>query len=434
VTAIVETIIDATHDPDAKTRLLSGQTNVIQCPHCGTASTVATPLLYHDANAELLISFVPMQLGMSQNDQEKVTGDLLKELMAQMPQESIKGYVFQPRQALTMQGMIQQILEADGVTPEMLQEQQERMDLLQQLLQSDPTRLADFVREHDEKIDEQFFQTMSLFAAQMAQTGQNELAQQMIMLQGQIAELSSYGRELLRESEAQQQVIEEVVQAVRALGENAQREDFLNLALDFADEDEKLKALVGLVRPAFDYIFFQEMTLRIGQSPAAERERLEVLRERLNQLTEQVDQQADAAMQRAAGLLRVIASSEDSVQAIRANMPMIDNTFMEVLLLNVREAEKRGDGETATRLKEIYAQVVEVLQENMAPELQFVNQLLSTETDDEVQQMIADHADEYGEVLFEVLEMVEDVMSSRNDDAMLQKVAFLRDEITRVLN
>ncbi|MFN8450294.1 MAG: CpXC domain-containing protein [Anaerolineae bacterium] len=59
--AIVETVIDAGQDPQAKARLLTGQVNAVQCPNCGHTPDGSDPLLYHGASKELLISFVPME-------------------------------------------------------------------------------------------------------------------------------------------------------------------------------------------------------------------------------------------------------------------------------------------------------------------------------------------------------------------------------------
>src|SRR5690606_10637263 len=119
-------------------RLLSGRTNTVLCPSCGVTSTVAAPLLYHDSAKELLISFVPMELGLPKEQQEKVMGDLMRQLTAQIPKDSFKGYLFQPRQALTMQGLVEQILQADGVTPEMMEQQRARVRLVETLLQASP--------------------------------------------------------------------------------------------------------------------------------------------------------------------------------------------------------------------------------------------------------------------------------------------------------
>src|SRR3712207_713520 len=109
-TAVVESVIDAGTDPQAKVRLLSGRVNNVVCPNCGTPVTIASPILYHDVSKELLLVFVPMEVPLPKQQQEKVIGDLMKELTSKLPQASMKGYMFNPKQALTMQGMIDTIL------------------------------------------------------------------------------------------------------------------------------------------------------------------------------------------------------------------------------------------------------------------------------------------------------------------------------------
>jgi hypothetical protein len=71
-------------EPQAKVRLLTGHLNTIRCPNCGAPNTVLTPLLYHDPEKELLIAFVPMELGLSKQDQEKTIGDMMRELTGQL--------------------------------------------------------------------------------------------------------------------------------------------------------------------------------------------------------------------------------------------------------------------------------------------------------------------------------------------------------------
>ncbi|MBZ0286307.1 MAG: CpXC domain-containing protein, partial [Anaerolineae bacterium] len=148
INAVVENLIDATSDPEAKVRLLTGRTNTVQCPNCGVTSTVAAPMLYHDGSKELLISFMPMELGLPKEQQERMMGDLMRELTSQLPKESIRGYLFQPRQALTMQGLVDQILQADGVTPEMMEAQKATVRLIETLLQASDDALPEVVRQN----------------------------------------------------------------------------------------------------------------------------------------------------------------------------------------------------------------------------------------------------------------------------------------------
>jgi hypothetical protein len=191
--------------------------------------------------------------------------------------------------------------------------------------------------------------------------------------------------------------------------------------------------LVGLVRPVFDYQFFQELTAAVGKAPADERDRLEMLRENLLALTTLVDQQAQLAMQEAAGLLQAILNNPNPEDVIFQNLELIDYTFMQVLSANIQEAERRGDPNASARLKDIYNRVVNVLQSNMPPELRFVNELLSTSSPDSVRQLIGQRAGEFGENLLAAIDAVEEQVAAQGNPALLERLAFVRDEATKVL-
>ncbi|NWF68919.1 MAG: hypothetical protein HXY40_07525 [Chloroflexi bacterium] len=434
VNATVQNVVDAKADPDAKMRLVSGRLNTLPCPNCGAVNTVLTPLLYHDPAKELLISFVPMQVGLKQEDQERVVGDLVRDLMNELPNEQRKGYLFNPRRALTIQGMIDQILQADGITPEVMAEQKARVELIQTFLQTPPDLLPDVVRQNDTKIDERFLQTMSVMAQRMLQDGQQQIAEHILAVQGALVELSSFGQQLAKNQEVQEATVREVVSAINALGDQAQRSDFLTLALSYAADDDRLQALVGLVRPAFDYEFFQELTLKIGQSPAAERETLETLRDRLVELTARVDRQSQALIQQAVSLLQAMVNVDDPDELIRANLPLIDDTFLAVLTANIEEAQRRQDIAASARLKAIYERVLVVLQDNMQPELRFVNQLLSASDDETAQKMVLEQAVHFGRPLLDVMNAVGQMLAQRGERAAVEKLVFLRTMAERVLD
>ncbi|NWF65545.1 MAG: hypothetical protein HXY38_14710 [Chloroflexi bacterium] len=59
ITANVEQLFDVTADSQAKQRLLSGQVNHARCPYCGYQGRLATPVVYHDNEKELLLTFFP---------------------------------------------------------------------------------------------------------------------------------------------------------------------------------------------------------------------------------------------------------------------------------------------------------------------------------------------------------------------------------------
>ncbi len=431
VPAVVESLLDVGQQPALKSALLSGRLNAVQCPNCGVVSTVAAPLLYHDASKELLVSYVPMELGLPRDQQDRVIGDMLKELTRSIPKESFKGYLFQPRQALTLQGLVDQILEKDGITKEMMDAQRQTVRLLEQMMQAGPDRLDDMIRQHDSEIDGPFFQAALALVQRAAEEGQEQVVNALLAIQERAAELSSYGQQITSMAAQQQVIVQGVAAQIEALGEEPTQEDILNLAISYIGDEERLQALVGLIRPAFDYTLFQDLTTRIGQAPAAERGQLEALRQRLLELTQVIDQQAQQALQGAAGLLQSIINSPDPEAALRENLDLVDDTFMAVLAANIQEAERRKDIQSSGRLKHIYETVVRLLQQNMQPELRYLNDLLATETDEDALGMIPDGVRQFGPALLDIMDSIGRLLGRQGQTELVEKLSFLREAAAR---
>ncbi|MBC8172086.1 MAG: hypothetical protein H7X77_10450 [Anaerolineae bacterium] len=427
----VRSLIDVAKDPQGKALLLAGQLNTAQCPQCGTVNAVSVPLLYHDPAKELLLALVPMELNMNKDQQERVVGDLMKGL----PKENFKGYMFNPKRALTMQGLLEQVLQADGITPAMMEEQKKRVALIQDLVEASDDILPAMIQQNDPAIDLPFFQAMGMMAQRLAQSGRPDIAERILATQQFVLEYSTYGKQVLQQQAEQEAVIAQVAQEVQAMGEQANRNDFMNLARQYAGDENRLQALVGLVRPAFDNQFFQDLGLVIGQAPADERAGLETLRDKMLEFASMIDRQSQAQVQVAVQMLQAMISlpPEQVDLVIRENLPMINDTFMAVLTANIQEAERRGDLNASSRLKQIYEKVVSVLQESMQPELVFVNQLLSVESDSEAKAMLENQAKEFGEPLLEVMDAVGQMLDAQGEDEMVQRLADLRRETVSVL-
>ena len=62
ITADVQQLFDVSANADDKNRLLGGAVNVLRCPHCGYQGGLTTPVVYHDASKELLLTFFPPEL------------------------------------------------------------------------------------------------------------------------------------------------------------------------------------------------------------------------------------------------------------------------------------------------------------------------------------------------------------------------------------
>ena len=432
--ATVNSLVDPQVDPQSKADLLGGRLNAVQCTRCGAVSNVSAPLVYHDADKKLLITFIPVELQMPKERQERFIGDMIRDVTNRLPPEARGGYLFNPRQALTMQGLVDQVLAADGVTPEMMEAQRARMRLAESFVQASPDALPELVRQNDAEVDTQFFQILTLMAQRALQEGRPDIAQQIINVQGQVVELSTAGQELIAQNALQEQIVQEVAAAIQALGQGAQRSDFMTLAVSYADEPEHLQALVGLVRPAFDQQFMQELTATIGQAPAADRAKLEAMRDQIVQYTAAIDQQTQMALQQSAQLLQALLEEPNPAEIIRQNADMIDDTFMAVLTANIQEAERQRDLTMSSRMKALYNEVVTVLRENMQPELRFLNDVLGAPSEEAARALIAENAQTYGEGLLDMIDAVEEVMAQRGDQQVLARLATVRQEAERVLS
>src|SRR5476651_2720272 len=176
--AILEQVIDAGRDPQAKARLLSGRTNLVTCPNCSYQSMVSTPMVYHDASKSLLLIYIPMELSLPKTEQERLVGSLTNAIINSLPQDQRRGYLFTPKMALTMQGLIEMVLEGDGITKEMIEAQRVKMRLVETFLQVDPEQIPALVKEHDDKLDNEFFSMMTAVAENAVVSGRRDVAEQ----------------------------------------------------------------------------------------------------------------------------------------------------------------------------------------------------------------------------------------------------------------
>src|SRR5215217_3355222 len=273
IAANIEQLFDVTQDPQAKQRLLGGISNMARCPHCGYQGRLATPIIYHDNEKELLLTFFPPELSVPLNEQERIIGPMIKQVMDRLPPEKRKAYLLKPVPNLTYESMIQTILGKDGITPEMLKEQQDRVAIVERLLQaSTPDVRSEIIKQNINLFDEQFFALFSRLAQSAAQSGQEPVARAMVDLQKQLLEETEFGRGL-KESVGE---LEAATKTLQEMGQALTREKLLDMVID-APSDARVKAYVSLARGGMDYQFFQMLTERIDKASGSgdERTRLE---------------------------------------------------------------------------------------------------------------------------------------------------------------
>jgi hypothetical protein len=396
ITANIEQLFDVTQDPQAKQRLLGGISNTARCPHCGYQGRLATPIVYHDADKELLLTFFPPELAMPLNEQERLIGPLIKQVMDRLPPEKRKGYLLNPVPNLTYESMIQTILSKDGITPEMLKEQQDRVALIERLLQaSAPDVRSEIIKQNLNLFDEQFFALFSRLAQSAAASGQEPVARGMVDLQKQLLEETDFGREL-KESVGE---LEAATKALQEVGQGLTREKLLDLVLA-APNDARLRAYVSLARGGMDYQFFQLLSEKIDKASSEEKARLESMREKLLDFTNEIDKQMEARYKQAQEFVESLLAQDDVVKAVRDNLDRFTQDAVDVVNQMLRQASEKNDYTRMGKLQKM----VEVLREvSTPPEVAFIEQLLDAPDASAVEKMLEENKDLINDQFMEAL-------------------------------
>jgi hypothetical protein len=369
IRANVEQLFDVTQDPQAKQRLLGGVSNMARCPHCGYQGRLATPIVYHDNDKELLLTFFPPELAVPLNEQERIIGPLIKKVTDSLPPEKRKGYLLNPSPNLTYESMIKTILGKDGVTPEMLKEQQDRVQVIERLLQaSSPDVRNEIIKQNSSLFDEQFFALFSRLAQSAAQGGQEPMARAMVELQKQLLEETEFGRQL-KESVGE---LEAAQKSLQEAGQGLTREKLLELVIQ-STNDARLRGYVSLARQGMDYQFFQLLTERIDKATGEEKTKLAALRDKLLDITNEMDKQIEARYKQAQEFVESLLAQDDIVKAVRDNIEGFTQDSVDLVNQLLRQASEKNDYTRMGKLQKM----VEVLREvSTPPEVAFVEQLL----------------------------------------------------------
>ncbi len=414
ITANIEQLFDVTQDPQAKQRLLGGVSNMARCPHCGYQGRLATPIVYHDNEKELLLTFFPPELNMQLNEQERLIGPLIKQVTDRLPPEKRKGYLLNPVANLTYESMVQTILGKDGITPEMLKEQQERVQLVERLLQASAKDVrSEIIKQNLNLFDEQFFALFSRLAQSAAGSGQEPVARAMVDLQNQLLEETEFGRNLkesVGELEAATKVLQEVGQALT-------REKLLDVVLQ-SENDARIRAYATVARGGMDYQFFQLLSEKIDKASGNEKARLESIREKLLDFTNEIDKQMEARYKQAQEFIESLLAQDDVVTAVRSNLNNFTQDAVEVVNQMLRQASEKNDYTRMGKLQKM----VEVLREvSSPPEVSFIEQLLDTPDDATLEQMLDANRDllndQFMEALIGLVAQVDQAAEQGNPEA-----------------
>lgn len=414
IRANIEQLFDVTQDPQAKQRLLGGGANMARCPHCGYQGRLATPIVYHDNEKELLLTFFPPELGVPPNEQEKILGPQIKKVMESLPPEKRKAYLLNPTPNLTYDSLVKTILGKDGVTPEMLKEQQDRVQVVERLLQaSSPDVRSEIIKQNLNLLDEQFFALFSRLAQSAAASGQEPVARAMVELQKQLLDETEFGRQLketVSEMEAAQKALQDA-------GQGLTRETLLDLVVA-APGDARIKAYVSMARSGMDYQFFQILSERIDKASGEEKTRLETVREKVLEFTNELDKQVEARYKQAQEFVESLLAQDDVEKAVQANLEAFTQDSVDVVNQLLRQASDRNDYARMGKLQKM----MDVLRSaSTPPEVAFVEQLLDAPDQAALESMLdANKAmvnDQFMQALIQLVAQVDQAAEQGNPEA-----------------
>ncbi len=383
ITIQVRQIIDVNEEPQLKQELLSNRLNAFTCPVCKYSGALATPFLYHDADKELALLFIPMNLSVKEADQQRMIGRLTQAVLTSLPPEKRKAYLLQPQQFFNIKTLIETILQADGVTPEMLAAEQKRVDFIEELLDTASDDALDMlIRAHDADVDMTVFQLITSALMGASADRQSMEFNRLAHVRDRLLALTTLGQKL----DKQQQVVD-------AFTANPTRETLL-AQLEASDEPEVREALLAMGRSFLDYPFFQALTGKIDAAKAAgqtaEADRLTALRKEILATRDKIDAQAKVAVDAKIALLRelVAAPPEELEKRLQARLQDVDDLFFELLTQNLQAAKQQNDQQALARLQQIGDAAMRVMQATQPPEVRFINTLLQIEYPNQTRELL----------------------------------------------
>lgn len=418
-------LFDMNTNPEAKEALLSGSANYYKCAFCHSEGIYPLPVVYHDPKKELLLTYFPPELNAPLPEQEKALGPMLRKVIDDLPASERKGYLFKPQAMLTQQRLFETILEADGISPEMIRDQQEKMRLAQELLTASAEALPIRIGNNDDKIDEAFIMMIVRMVQASQQQGDQRGAEQILKLQEALLEHSTVGKKMAIEAEESKAVMMELQELSK---EGLKREGLLDLAIRSSGSDVRLNAMVSLVRGALDYSFFQMLTDKIEASTGDEKSKLETLRQKLLDMCADVDHYVQSQKGAARKQLEELLSAKDMPKATEEALPHLNQALFDVINEEAAEAQAKHDDE---RLKKLVT-LVSILRTytQSSRYLQLVQSLLQTPDANARQKVYESMGTELNDSFVQLLEQLqEDFAGKQEQKDLLARIKQIYSEV-----
>ena len=430
MTAEIQQLFDMNTDLQAKQKLLNGEANVIQCKACGYQGLYPTPIVYHDPEKEMLLTYFPSELGVSINEQEKMVGPLIKRVVNDLPMEKRKAYLFQAQSMLTYQTMMEKILESDGVTKDMLEAQQKKLQLIQRLLSTpNADSRKEIIQQEEALIDETFFGLLNRLVEATVAQGDKQSAQQLALFQQELLQETKVGQEIQEKMKSSQQAMEDLQEAAKS---GLTREKLLDIFINAPDEIYT-NTLIGMVRSGVDYEFFQLLSQKIEETTDPEKKvKLSNLRDFLVEVTKQIDAQIQEEKTKARETLTKILSEPNIEVGLEKYGNELNDFFVEAVKVGLEEARKSADLDKIAKLGQLNSMIEEA---NKPPaEIQFVEALLMAPDEESIKSLLNEKPEVLNDEFLQLLTgLINQTEQQGNQQALVTKLKEIQKVATKTL-
>jgi len=271
---------------------------------------------------------------------------------------------------LTYDTLIEKILEADGITKEMIQNEEKKVNLLRQLLTCSEESIPEIIKQEEALIDQSFFTLFTNIQASAVQSADDVTRKRIKAIQDVLLTETAYGRELKKKAESTQKAIKDL----QDLGDKLNRDTLLELVLKSPDETY-LQTLAGLARDGMDYQFFTNLSGRIEKASSNEdKKKYTEIREKLLEMVQQIDTAIAGQKQLRKQVFDEIMKEEDLEKGIARFARAIDDSFLEIAQSELAAARKNGDFIRSGKIQKLI-DTIEKMSE-MPPEVEFLEELL----------------------------------------------------------
>ncbi|PID85764.1 MAG: hypothetical protein CSB13_06360 [Chloroflexi bacterium] len=414
-------LLDVGQKPELKEFILSGQLNMAVCPNCGAAGQVSTPLVYHDPEHELFMTFVPPEMNMDPMQRESVIGSMVRQVVEATPQEQRKAYMLQPQTVLTYQTFMENVLATEGITKEMIERQRQQSELLGKLANADADGLALLIQENESLLDAQFFAMLQQIIDYAGQANDDAQIVKLTNLRAKLMVDTPVGREI----EKRQVALHGMNREAKAQG-GLSADLLLKHILRHLDDDAIIDALVLTGQGALRYEFFRQMSEEIEKMEKAgdltQAQRLTEVRTRLVKVYDEIREQSNRMMAAAAETLKVLLEAPDMQTAVLENFARLDDAFMYFLISRINQAGEAGDNELVEKLHSVQETIAAVAESQVPPEIRLLYQMLEAPSDGERGQILDENPQLVDERFLQVLDAVQAQVEQQGQAEVTEQV------------